>query len=96
MGFILCLDVFCGGAIDGSIKVWDARINLNPNVLEFDRKIPNSHGKYSFDVIYFLFDDYLKCILILSLLYTDTHYTYIIFKLLSLLLKIVKFVLLYC
>uniref|UniRef100_A0A2S2QAU7 Protein lethal enticleless n=1 Tax=Sipha flava TaxID=143950 RepID=A0A2S2QAU7_9HEMI len=39
-------NVFCGGAIDGSIKVWDARMNHNPNALEFDRKIPNSHAIY--------------------------------------------------
>lgn len=39
-------DVFCGGCQDGSIKVWDARLNNSQRVLEFEHNIPNTHGIY--------------------------------------------------
>lgn len=41
------VDVFCGGADDGSIKVWHARLNNDYNVMEFNCKIPNAHGRYN-------------------------------------------------
>ncbi|XP_008188067.2 denticleless protein homolog isoform X2 [Acyrthosiphon pisum] len=39
-------DVFCGGCQDGSIKIWDARLNNAQRVLEFEHNIPNTHGIY--------------------------------------------------
>ncbi|XP_026818722.1 denticleless protein homolog B [Rhopalosiphum maidis] len=39
-------DVFCGGSQDGSIKIWDARVNNGHRVLEFEHNIPNTHGIY--------------------------------------------------
>lgn len=59
----MCVDVFCGGAHDGSIKIWDARLNNDLNVLDFDCKIPNAHGKYHlitlvYSITYLLIDNF--------------------------------------
>ncbi|VVC34555.1 Hypothetical protein CINCED_3A012480 [Cinara cedri] len=43
-------DVFCGGSQDGSIKVWDTRVNNNRfviNCLGLEHHIPNAHGVYT-------------------------------------------------
>lgn len=45
--YLCYLDVFCGGCQDGSIKIWDARINNNNTVFDFDRNIPYAHGLYN-------------------------------------------------
>lgn len=44
-----CIDIFCGGSQDGSIKVWDARVNQDRFVIGFlglEHHIPNAHGKF--------------------------------------------------
>lgn len=50
--YVCYIDVFCGGTLDGSIKVWDARVNHNRNVLGVEHHIPNTHGKYRILYIY--------------------------------------------
>ncbi|XP_027844129.2 denticleless protein homolog B isoform X1 [Aphis gossypii] len=39
-------DIFCGGCQDGSIKVWDSRLNKGQKVLDCEIFIPNTHGCY--------------------------------------------------
>lgn len=64
----MSVDIFCGGAIDSSITVWDVRINNHNSTSEFGCKISFAHGKYYFitlvsSITYLLFDEYLKLIL---------------------------------
>lgn len=46
--------------MDGSIKVWDARINNESSVIQFDSNIPFAHGKYNF-TLFMIFSD-LYCL----------------------------------
>lgn len=46
LNFLWYIDIFCGGYLDGSIKIFDARVSHTNDNVNCDYNIPKAHGKY--------------------------------------------------